>query len=149
MGCIVEFFDKFKKKKETPLDKGEFERRKALVIKKVKQYITKANSDPKIKKAIRKSIDDFIDGDYEYHKKEFGKYANSNSVPKLLTELEDYDDELMFIISNDSQYMRECLSAASEIIINQIKSDDEINSFIKEIDFGDGDEGCIYVTLYK
>ena len=71
MGCIVEFFDKFKKKKETPLDKEEFERRKALVITKVKQYITKANSDPKIKKAIRKSIDDFVEDDYKYYKKEF------------------------------------------------------------------------------
>lgn len=131
----------------------------------IKKIVNKINSDSTFKQKVRKMIDNAIVRDKKECKEngdEFdvdewddeydGCVRNKNKVPKFICRIDPGPvDEVMFIISDDSQYIRNACVGVIDYIISELKKDKKIieSKYIKKLSSGEGDEGALFVDFNK
>lgn len=150
------------KKKNDKIDDSE----KIKIIKTteslMKKYIAQVNSDEQIQNKIRKEIDELFKQDEEFYSDidELGRFKKTN--PKLkFHRFEDNPNvediilntsknwSIIYDVANYGQTTNSIMSIASNEVVRLMQKDSTYpKEYIKKINTGDGDEGCIYID-YK
>lgn len=143
--------------KEPTITREEAEEIAKVVKDRVKFYINKFNKDPKVKQTMKDLIEKGI--------KEYGEDETDDirkGIPKLKYEI--FEDgmgrnsktgrvwyETIFEIFDLSQIERIIISDIIYDLADELRNDSELKKLdeFKRISFdcGDGDEGCLYVTI--
>lgn len=160
------FLDRFKKKKDKPksdntpkeptITEKEAEEIAKVVKDRVKFYINKFNKDPKVKQTMKELIEKGLERYGEIETDDIRK-----GIPKLNYEI--FEDgfvktsngriyyETIFEIFDLSQTERIILSDIIYDLADELRNDTEFKKLdgFKRVSFGcgDGDEGCLYVTI--
>lgn len=149
------FFNKKKKKETLLFTNEEYDKFKEYTTKKLKEIVSKYNRDPQIKKEMRKRLDDEIQNskvegmsDFELSK-EFDGFNKNNRVPILLSEIEEQGKaEIIYLIYDGSQTVNSYIVVyIIEKIIKELKEDSFLKDKYNYINYGEGDEGCIYILF--
>lgn len=149
------FFNKKKKKETLLFTNEEYDKFKEYTTKKLKEIVSKYNRDPQIKKEMRKRLDNEIQNskvegmsDFELSK-EFDGFNKNNRVPILLSEIEEQGKaEIIYLIYDGSQTVNSYIVVyIIEKIIKELKEDSFLKDKYNYINYGEGDEGCIYILF--
>ena len=128
-----------------------------LIENRLKLIVNKYNSDSEIKQSIREDIDDYVDKykntyDENYLHEVLCGFEKSG-VPKFECKKFDehiYDNygELVILLSDYTQDLNLIMLDYMDEIAGDLEEDPEIKKYkvISSINYGDGDEGCIYIT---
>jgi hypothetical protein len=81
---------------------------------------------------------------------EFDGFNKNNKVPVLISEIEEQGKaEIIYLIYNGSQTVCSYVVVyIIEKIIKELKEDNFLKDKFNYINYGEGDEGCIYI-LFK
>ena len=110
-----------------------------LIYNELKAIIKRVNNDPNTKKTIEASYNEYYEDDDNKKPFVFKKF--------VCNIWEESDTEIIFEVLDTEQDYR---IIASDIVYNITKELDKIckekNLNVGSCDYGDGDEGCVYVT---
>ena len=116
-----------------------------LIEKTLKKIASRYNSDPDLQKKMRDII-----VKYDSNADECKEYTNSSKKIKLTCNIfEEYNNEVYFEIIQDDEIIRLALSDILWDIGKELEKELEDYNFTCSCDYGDGDEGCIYVRYHE